>query len=102
MAVREGDFLTTGHGCDGITTLAISLVRTVRANGIIGAVRGTPTSPHTILIPGDPPKCISHPAVLNQGSPSVLIGGIPWGRVGDSADGGAMISGSLNVLVNGR
>jgi len=31
-----------------------------------------------------------------------LIGGIPWGRVGDSADFGAMISGSLNVLVNGR
>ena len=102
MAVREGDFLTTGHGCDGITTLAISLVRTVKANGIYGAVRGTPTSPHTILVPGDPPRCVSHPAILNQGSPNVKIGNIPWGRLGDSADGGQMITGSTNVLVNGR
>ena len=30
------------------------------------------------------------------------IGGIPWVEIGDSADAGAMISGSLNVLVNGR
>jgi uncharacterized Zn-binding protein involved in type VI secretion len=102
MAVREGDFLTTGHGCTSITTLAISLIRTVLANRIVGAVRGTPVSPHTIPNNDDPPKCVSHSAVLNQGSPNVLIGGIPWGRVGDSADNGAMISGSLNVLVNGR
>ena len=34
MAVREGDPLTTGHGCDSITNLATSLVRTVKANGI--------------------------------------------------------------------
>jgi len=102
MAVRTGDFLTTGHGCTSITTLATSLIRTVRANGILGAVRGTPVSPHTIPNGDDPPKCVPHSAVLNQGSPNVLIGGIPWGRVGDSADFGAMISGSLNVLVNGR
>jgi len=99
MAVREGDKLTTGHGCASITTLAISLVRTVKANGIYGAVRGTPTVSHLI---GTPPKCNSHRSTLKQGSPNVLIGGIPWGRVGDSADAGAMISGSLNVLVNGR
>lgn len=102
MAVREGDFLTTGHGCTSITTLAISLIRTVLANRIVGAVRGTPVSPHTIPNGDDPPKCVSHSAVLNQGSSNVLIGGIPWGRVGDSADNGQMISGSLNVLVNGR
>ena len=46
MAVREGDKLTTGHGCDAITSLAISLVRTVKANGIVGAVLGTPTVVH--------------------------------------------------------
>ena len=102
MAVREGDFLTTGHGCTSITTLATSLIRTVRANGILGAVRGTPVSPHTIPNNDDPPKCVSHSAVLNQGSPNVRIGNIPWGRLGDSADGGVMITGSTNVLVNGR
>ena len=33
MAVRGP--LTTGHACDGITNLAISLKRTVKANGIV-------------------------------------------------------------------
>jgi hypothetical protein len=41
-------------------------------------------------------------AALNQGSTNGKIGGIPWGRVADSADAGSMISGSLNVKVNGR
>ena len=100
MAVRDGDPLTTGHGCDSITTLALSLVRTVKANAIPGAVLGTPTVTH--LVPPIIPPCSSHIANLNQGSPTVKIGGIPWGRVGDSADAGAMISGSMNVLVNGR
>ena len=100
MAVREGDRLTTGHGCDAITSLAISLVRTVRANGIVGAVLGSPTVVH--LVPPDIPPCQTHSSTLKQGSLNVLIGGIPWGRIGDSADAGAMISGSLNVLVNGR
>ena len=88
MAVREGDPLSTGHACTGITNLATSLVRTVKANGIAGAVLGTPTVGH----PAPPtPICPAH----------VKIGGLPWGRVTDSADLGAMISGSLNVKVNG-
>jgi len=45
--------------------------------------------------------CPAHVSTLKKGSTNVKIGGIPWGRVGDSADSGAMISGSLNVLVNG-
>lgn len=99
MAVREGDKLTTGHACTGITDLAISLVRTVKANKIPGAVFGTPTVAH----PNPPlPICPNHISTLKQGSLNVKIGGIPWGRIGDSADSGVMISGSLNVLVNGR
>ena len=100
MAVREGDALSTGHGCDSVTTLALSLVRTTRANSIFCAVQGTITVTH--LVPPNVPPCGSHAAFLNAGSSNVKIGGIPWGRVGDSADAGAMISGSLNVLVNGR
>ena len=100
MAVREGDKLTTGHGCDAITSLAISLVRTVGANGIVGAVLGSPTVVH--LVPPNIPPCQTHASTLKQGSLNVLIGGIPWGREGDSADAGAMLKGSLNVLVNGR
>jgi len=98
MAVREGDPLSTGHACTGITTLAISLVRTVKANGIPGAVQGTPTVAHAAP---PTPICPAHIAALNKGSNNVKVGGIPWGRVGDSADAGAMISGSLNVKVNG-
>ena len=34
MAVREGDPLTTGHGCDSVTTLLLSPNKTTRANSI--------------------------------------------------------------------
>ena len=100
MAVREGDPLWTGHGCDSVTTLLTSPNKTTRANSIFCAVQGTITVTH--LVPPNVPPCGSHAAFLNTGSPNVSIGGIPWGRVGDSADAGAMISGSLNVLVNGK
>ena len=100
MAVREGDPLTTGHGCDSVTTLLTSPNKTTRANSIFCAVQGTITVTH--LVPPNVPPCGSHAAFLNAGSSNVKIGGIPWGRVGDSADAGAMISGSVNVLVNGR
>ena len=100
MAVREGDPLSTGHGCDSVTTLLTSPNKTTRANSIFCAVVGTITVTH--LVPPNVPPCGSHAAFLNAGSPNVSIGGIPWGRVGDSADAGAMISGSVNVLVNGR
>ena len=100
MAVREGDALSTGHGCDSVTTLLTSPNKTTRANSIFCAVQGTITVTH--LVPPNVPPCGSHAAFLNTGSPNVSIGGIPWGRVGDSADAGAMISGSLNVLVNGK
>ena len=99
MAVREGDFLTTGHGCTGITNLALSLVRTVKANGINVAVFGTPTVSHAAP---PVPLCPSHVAFLNEGSLNVRAGNIPIGRLTDSADGGVMITGSTNVLVNGR
>ena len=99
MAVREGDSLDTGHGCTGITFLAISLRRTTKANGIYGAVQGTPTVPHSAP---PVPLCPSHVQFLNTGSSNVKIGGIPWGRRLDSADAGYMLTGSTNVLVNGR
>ena len=99
MAVRQGDPLTTGHGCTSVTTLSVSLVQNVKSNGIANAVVGTPTVGHTI---GTPPFCVGHASILKQGSSTVKCGGIPWGRVADSADAGAMISGSMNVLVNGR
>ena len=98
-AVRVGDSLSTGHICAGVTTLGSHAQDgTVFANGINIAVRGAPTVPHPF--PPAPP-CAPHVANLNTGSPNVFINGIPVGRIGDSADAGAMINGSPNVFVNG-
>ena len=94
--VREGDSLDTGHGCVSTTTLASANQSSVFANGILVAVVGAPTVSHPF--PPDPP-CDPHVAFLNAGSSTVTIGGIAVGRVGDSADEGAMSSGSPTVSV---
>jgi len=95
--VRVGDSLSTGHGCVGSTTLASANQGSVFVNGILAAVVGAPTVAHPV--PPDPP-CAPHVANLNAGSPNVFIEGIPVGRIGDSADAGAMTSGSPNVFAN--
>ena len=92
---RVGDSLATGHACAGSTTIASSNTdRTVRVNGIAAIVVGAPTVSHPF--PPAPP-CAPHVAFLNAGSGTVRINGKPVGRVGDSADAGAMTSGSGNV-----
>lgn len=94
---RVGDSLSTGHGCTGSTTIASSNTDgTVKANGINIIVVGAPTVSHPF--PPDPP-CAPHVANLNAGSGTVSINGIAVGRVGDSADAGAMTAGSGNVNV---
>lgn len=93
--VRIGDSLSTGHPCDGSTVLGGSNTDgTVKANGIAIAVVGAPTVSHAILVG---PICVPHIANLNEGSNTVKINGIGVGRVGDSADAGAMTTGSPNV-----
>ena len=95
FVVRTGDTLSTGHGCTGTTTLAAdNQDGTVHANGIDIAVIGAPTVSHPF--PPDPP-CAPHTAQLNAGSSSVWINGIAVGRIGDSADAGAMTTGSPDV-----
>jgi len=94
---REGDSLSTGHACTGSTTIASSNTDgTVKADGINIIVVGAPTVSHPF--PPAPP-CAPHVANLNAGSSTVSINGIPVGRVGDSADAGAMTSGSGTVSV---
>ena len=95
--VRVGDTLTTGHLCVATTTLGGAAQSTVSANGVLAAVVGAPTVAH----PFPPvPACLPHVAALNAGSPNVFINGIAVGRVGDSADAGAMISGSGTIIIN--
>ena len=95
---RKGDSLSTGHACVGTTTLDTPGQGTVFANGILIARIGDPTVPH----PNPPiPPCPNHVANVNAGSPNVYVVGIKTGRIGDSADAGAMTSGSGNVFANG-
>jgi len=93
---RVGDSLTTGHACTGTTTIASSNTDgTVKVNGIEVIVVGAPTVSHPA--PPNPP-CPPHVRFLNAGSSTVRVNSIPIGRIGDSADSGAMISGSSNVF----
>ena len=97
--VRIGDTLSTGHGCTGTTTIASSNQTTtnVYADNILVDVVGAPTVSHPF--PPDPP-CDPHTAQLNAGSPNVYINSIKVGRIGDSADAGAMTTGSPTVYAN--
>ena len=93
---RVGDSLSTGHACVSTTTIASSNTDgTVKANGINIIVVGAPTVAH----PNPPnPPCPNHVANLNAGSSTVRVNSISVGRIGDSADLGAMTSGSGNVF----
>ena len=94
---RVGDSLSTGHACTGTTTIASSNTDgTVKVNGINVIVVGAPTVSHAA--PPNPP-CPPHVRFLNAGSSTVKINSIAVGRIGDSADSGAMTSGSSNVFV---
>lgn len=94
--VRNGDPLSTGHDCTGSTTLAGTAQGTVYADNILIAVPGAPTAVHTIL----DGICVPHTAALNAGSGTVFCEGNPCGRVGDSADAGAMSGGSGTTFAN--
>ena len=96
---RDGDNLSTGHICATITQIdATRTDGSVRANGEVVAVNGDPTVLHPF--PPQPP-CAPHTAYLNTGSDWVFINGIKVGRLGDSADRGAMVEGSPNVNAGG-
>ena len=95
---RKGDSLTTGHICTSTTTLDTPGQGTCFANSILIARVSDPTVPH----PNPPsPPCPDHVANVNAVSPNVFVVGIAVARIGDSADSGAMTSGSGNVFANG-
>ena len=95
---RAGDNVLTGHGCD--TTTQIDLPKETRQVIVCGqpaAVVGDFMKPHTIG--STPPFCNFHSgAVVNAGSATVLVGGKPLARQGDSADLGTITNGCTSVL----
>lgn len=90
---REGDSLTTGHGCVSTTVLDTPDQNTVFANGILVARIDDPTVSHPF-----PPTCSNHVSTVKQGSFTVFAAGKKIARVGDKADAGKITSGSPNVF----
>jgi len=96
---RVGDSLSTGHACASTTTIDSSNTDgTVKANGINVIVKLAPTVSHAFP---PVPACLPHVANLNEGSSTVRVNGKYVGRIDDSADAGAMTSGSSNVNAGG-
>ena len=96
----KGDRTTTGHGCNSITTIAGSSLN-VYMGGIKVAIKGNALAGHTIPA-GVPPVCVGHPGqIVNVGSTTVKVNGIGIARVGDSADGGAIVAKAGNVFAGG-
>ena len=97
---RFGDVTSTGHGCSATTTLAGPSTN-VFCNTRGVERKGDPLAGHTIpFTSGSPPVtvCIPHAAVINAGSGTVFVNNKAIARVGDSADGGAITTGSSNVF----
>ena len=93
---RKGDSLSTGHICVSTTTLDTPSQGTCFTNSILMARVSDKTVPHPF--PPNPP-CANHVANVNAGSSTVFVEGLALARIGDSADAGAMTSGSSNVFV---
>ena len=94
---REGDTLSTGHGCTGETVLDIPTQYKVFIENKLVARVGDPTVPHS----HNPPLCPDHVANVNVGSSKVIIVNSPVARVGDSTDAGEMTTGSAKVIIGG-
>ena len=97
-AARLGDPITTGHGCDGTSTIDTTgnLQSTVFINNKIAAVLGDPIKVHDIPVDG---ACKPHSATVVGSSEKVFFKNIKAARVGDAADAGEITQGSLDVII---
>ena len=100
-AARIGiDRILTGHTCSAIAGIsgpgAAGPFGKVVVAGSIAACQGDTIAPHTIRINK---ACVPHGAIINAGAPRVIAAGRPMARIGDSADSGAVISGSFRVFI---
>ena len=94
---RHRDRCRTGHKCTGSAPVLTSQYN-VFANGKPLLRRGDQVKPHTILVPGTPPRCLLHGASVKGSSRKVFVKGIGVARRGDRADKGAMTGASRNVF----
>jgi uncharacterized Zn-binding protein involved in type VI secretion len=95
---RMGDKCITGHACSFTAPVEAKQFE-VFSNGIPNLVMGDKVAFHLILAGK---YCIPHlSAVVNKGSMSVFVKGIPAARIGDSTDQGMMYKGSQTVFAGG-
>ncbi len=95
---RMGDKCFTGHLCS-FTAPVIAKQFDVFSEGKPNLVMGDKVAFHTILVGK---YCIPHlGAVVNRGSMTVFVKGIPSARIGDSTDKGMMYKGATTVFAGG-
>jgi uncharacterized Zn-binding protein involved in type VI secretion len=94
---RQGDSVSTGHGCDSTTTLTGPTGESahVYVNGIAVECVGDPTQDHAY---GGKNCSAHHTAAINAGSGTVIVGGKALARIGDSCDSGSIVGGSSDVI----
>jgi uncharacterized Zn-binding protein involved in type VI secretion len=95
---RAGDSVSTGHGCDGTTTLDIPGQSTVFVEGELACRLGDSTVSHAVP-EGD--GCGSHTATISGSSGTVKVAGKLVARVGDACDAGSISSGAATVFIGG-
>lgn len=96
-AARESDSVTTGHGCDGTTSLDNpSGNSTVFIEGHLAARLSDPTVTHDILVGL---VCVPHVEYIYGSSSTVYISGALAARLGDACDAGTISSGATTVFI---
>ena len=94
---RQDDALTTGHECDGTSTLAAPDQTKVYVEDKLVARVGDSTVPHNDG--SDSPTCSSqHTGSITQGSSKVYVVGELVARIEDAVDAGTLTSGSSKVF----
>jgi uncharacterized Zn-binding protein involved in type VI secretion len=92
------DKIATGHPCSATANIAGAFQVAVFAGGEPVSCPGDLIAPHTIKVGK---FCVPHAAKVNTGSFAVFAFGRPVARIGDSADFGAIITGTPLVLAGG-
>jgi len=92
------DRIATGHPCSATANIAGAFQIAVFAGGNPISCPGDLIGPHTIKAGK---FCIPHAATVNAGSLFVTAFGRPVARIGDSADAGAIITGTPLVRAGG-
>ena len=94
LAARQTDAVSTGHGCDGSTTLATPSQSTVFAEGLLWCRKTDLTVSHDI---GNDIICTPHTAPITGSSSTVYVEGLLCARKSDACDAGSITGSAATV-----